>query len=115
MHASDNAFLATGTAANVALPPGARDARWNSGFVEAHYYVNPQFVVTARWETVRMSQQTDPATPTDLGNVDAYSGGIRWYPIMFSRAGLSGTRYLPLPLGSDAKGPRLFTAAGLKS
>lgn len=89
MHASDNAYLATGTAANVALPAGARDATWNSGFVEAHYYVNPQFVVTARWETVRMSQQADPAIPSDLGNVDAYSGGIRWYPIMFSRAGLS--------------------------
>jgi hypothetical protein len=36
-----------------------------------------------------MSQQADPATPTDLGNIDAYAGGIRWYPIMFSRAGLS--------------------------
>ena len=89
MHASDNAYLATGTAANAALPPGVRDAQWNSGFVEAHYYVNPQFVVTARWETVRMSQQADPATPSDLGNIDAYSGGVRWYPIMFSRAGLS--------------------------
>jgi len=89
MHASDNAYLATATAANVALPPGVRDAQWNSGFVEAHYYVNPQFVLTGRWETVRMSQQADPATPNDFGNIDAYSGGVRWYPIMFSRAGLS--------------------------
>ena len=89
MHASDDAYLATGTAANVALPPGARDARWNSGFVEAHYYVNPQLVFTGRWETVRMSQQADPTLPSDLGNIDAYSAGVRWYPIMFSRAGLS--------------------------
>ena len=89
MHASDNAYLATATAANATLPPGVRDARWNSAFVEAHYYVNPQFVLTGRWETVRMSQQADPATPSDLGNIDAYSGGVRWYPIMFSRAGLS--------------------------
>src|SRR5207244_4031616 len=81
--------LRPGTAANVSLPPGARDARCNSGFVEAHSYVNPQLVPTGRWETVRMSQQADPTLPSDLGNIDAYSGGIRWYPIMFSRAGLS--------------------------
>ena len=89
MHASDNAYLATGTAANAALPPGAKNAVWNSGFLEAHYYVSPQMVFTGRYETVRMSQQADPATPKTLGNTDAYSAGIRWYPIMFSRAGLS--------------------------
>ena len=89
MHASDNAYLATGTAANATLPAGGRDATWNAAFLEAHYYVSPQLVFTGRYETVRMSQQADPATPRDLGNIDAYSGGIRWYPIMFSRAGLS--------------------------
>jgi len=89
MHASDNAYLATGTAATAALPPGARDARWNAGFLEAHYYVSPQLVFTGRYETIRMSQQADPATLSDLGNIDGYSGGIRWYPIMFARAGLS--------------------------
>ena len=89
LHASDNAYLATGTAANAALPPGAKNAVWNSGFLEAHYYVSPQMVFTGRYETVRMSQQADPATPKTLGNTDAYSAGIRWYPIMFSRAGLS--------------------------
>jgi hypothetical protein len=89
MHASDNVYLATGTPATGTLPAGARDATWNAGFLEAHYYVSPQLVFTGRYETIRMSQQTDPATPSDLGNIDAYSGGIRWYPIMFSRAGLS--------------------------
>jgi hypothetical protein len=89
MHASDNAFLATGTAATAALPPGAQDATWNAGFLEAHYYVNPQLVFTGRFETVRMSQQALAGTPSDLGDIDAYSGGVRWYPIMFARAGLS--------------------------
>jgi hypothetical protein len=89
MHASDNAYLATGTPANAVLPGGVRDARWNAAFLEAHYYVSPQLVFTGRYETIRMAQQADPATPSDLGNVDAYSGGVRWYPIMFSRAGLS--------------------------
>ena len=89
LHANDNAYLATSTPGNVALPAGARDAKWNAAFLEAHYYVNPQLVFTGRYETVRMSQQADPALPSDLGNIDAYSGGVRWYPIMFSRAGLS--------------------------
>ena len=31
----------------------------------------------------------DPATPKTLGNIDAYTFGYRWYPIMFSRAGLA--------------------------
>jgi hypothetical protein len=89
MHASDNAFLATATPANGTLPAGARNATWNAAFLEAHYYVNPQLVFTGRYETVTMSQQAIPGTPSDLGNIQAYSGGVRWYPIMFSRAGLS--------------------------
>ena len=89
MHASDDKFLATSTPANATLPAGAQNAVWNASFLEAHYYVSPQLVFTGRFETVRMSQQAVAGTPGDLGNVDAYSGGVRWYPIMFSRAGLS--------------------------
>jgi len=89
MHASDNAYLGTGVGAGGTLPAGAQDAVWNSAFLEAHYYVNPQLVFTGRYEAVRMSQQADPATPSNLGNVDALTAGFRWYPIMFSRAGLA--------------------------
>jgi hypothetical protein len=89
MHASDNAFLATGTPANAALPAGAKDAQWNAAFLEAHYYVSPQLVFVGRFETVRMSQQAMPGTPSALGNISAYSAGVRVYPIMFSRAGLA--------------------------
>jgi hypothetical protein len=30
-----------------------------------------------------------PTLPSNLGDIDAYSVGYRWYPIMFSRAGLA--------------------------
>jgi hypothetical protein len=79
MHASDNKDLAGGT----------RNATWNSGLLEAHFYVNPQLVFTQRSELIRMSRQADPATPKKLGNIDAFTFGYRWYPIMFSRAGLA--------------------------
>jgi hypothetical protein len=98
MHGYDNAFLGTSTAANVPLPMGARSPTWNGGFIESHYYVNPQLVFTGRWEIIRMSRQAFPETtttpgamtmPGNQGNIDAYSFGYRWYPIMFSRAGLA--------------------------
>ena len=89
MHASDDKFLANATPANGTLPAGAQDATWNAAFLEAHYYVSPQLVFTGRFETVRMAQQAISGTQKNLGDVDAFSGGVRWYPIMFSRAGLS--------------------------
>src|SRR2546425_13166774 len=89
MHASDDKYLANATPSNGTLPAGAQAAVWNAGFLEAHYYVSPQLVFTGRYETVRMSQQGLSTTPTDFGNIDAYSAGVRWYPIMFARAGLS--------------------------
>lgn len=93
MHGQDNVFLGNGVAANDpgSLPPGAAGPSWNGGFVEAHYTVNPQFIFTGRYELVHMSRQANPAlaaTP-NLGNVDSFTIGYRWYPIMFSRAGLA--------------------------
>jgi hypothetical protein len=71
------------------LAGGTRSATWNGALVEFHYYVNPQLVFTQRDEIIRMSHQSDPATPKTLGNIDAFTFGYRWYPIMFSRAGLA--------------------------
>lgn len=93
MHGQDNVYLGNGIAVNDpnGLPPGAVGPTWNGGFVEAHYTVNPQFILTGRYETVRMSRQANPdlaATPS-LGNVDSFTIGYRWYPIMLSRAGLA--------------------------
>ncbi|HTD71186.1 MAG TPA: hypothetical protein VK647_12105 [Gemmatimonadales bacterium] len=78
-HASDDA----------ALGPGTDKPTWNSALLEAHYVVNPQFLVQGRYELLRMSQQGDPAIPKTQGNADAIALGVRVYPFMFSRAGMA--------------------------
>jgi hypothetical protein len=93
MHGQDNVYLGNDKLANDpgSLPPGAVGPTWNGGFVEAHYTVNPQLIFTGRYELVHMSRQANPnlaATPS-LGNVDSFTIGYRWYPIMLSRAGLA--------------------------
>ncbi len=89
MHAHDNVFLGTSTPSNGTLPTGAQAPSWNGAFVEAQYYQSPQLVFVGRYEAIRMQTQALPTNPSDLGNIDAYSVGYRWYPIMFSRAGLA--------------------------
>ena len=89
MHGYDSAYLGTGTAANMPLPTGAMAPTWNSGFVEAHLHLNPQFSFEERTEFIRMSRQALTTNLSNLGNIDAYSVGYRWYPLMFSRGGLA--------------------------
>lgn len=68
---------------------GTQNASWNSYLLEAHYFVNPQLMLLGRGDFLRMSKQGDPATPKTQGNTDAITVGVRYYPIMFSRAGLA--------------------------
>jgi hypothetical protein len=89
LHGYESAFLGTNTPANAALPDGAMAPTWNAGFVETHLHLSPQFVFTNRFELIRMSRQALPETPLNTGNIDAYTVGYRWYPIMFSRAGIA--------------------------
>ena len=91
MHGQDNVFLGNSVAANNpgALPTGAAGPTWNGGFVEGHYTVNPQLIFTGRYELVHMSRQANPSNLPNLGNVDSFTVGYRWYPIMLSRAGLA--------------------------
>jgi hypothetical protein len=91
LHGYENKFLANATADNNAsgLPVGARSASWNSGFVDVDYQPSPQLIFTSRFELVRMAQQGNPTLPGNMGNLDAVTFGYRWYPIMFSRAGLA--------------------------
>ena len=89
LHGWENAFLGAGTPGNVVLPAGAQAPTWNGGFVETHYTYNPKLIFVQRNEFVRMSRQPFASDPSDFGNLDAYSFGARWYPIMFSRAGLA--------------------------
>ncbi len=88
-HGSDDKYFGTSTPANVALPVGARNPSWNGAFIEPHFTLNPQFIIFQRSEWVRMSQQAIPGTPSNLGDIDAYTFGYRWYPIMTSRAGFA--------------------------
>jgi hypothetical protein len=119
MHGYDNAFLGTSTASNTSLPTGAVGPEWNAGFVEFGYYVNPQFVAIGRYELVRMQRQALPTTPSSQGNIDAYSVGFRWMPIMFSRAGValhgeySITKSIGIvPLSADGTGSPPLSPTG---
>jgi hypothetical protein len=88
-HGSDSAYFATSTASSDPLPGGARSAVWNGAFVETHYVYSPQLVFIQRSEWIRMSQQAIPGTPSNLGDIDNYVVGYRFYPIMNSRAGFA--------------------------
>jgi hypothetical protein len=71
------------------LPPGSRAPIWNGYMVETHYVYNPQLIFIQRSEWERMQQQASPAMPSNLGNIDMYTFGFRWYPIMNPRAGFA--------------------------
>jgi hypothetical protein len=91
LHGQDNVYLGNAVPANQpsALPAGAVGPEWNGGFVEAHYTYNPRFVLIGKYELIRMSRQANPAIRGDLGNLDNWAVGYRWYPIMNPRAGLA--------------------------
>ncbi len=94
MHGSDNVFLGNAVAANQPqnLPISAVGPTWNGGFVEGHYNPTPRWIFTGRYELARMSRQANPSIPTDAGNLDTWTIGYRWYPIMSPRAGLAWTQ-----------------------
>jgi hypothetical protein len=71
------------------LPPGSRAPTWNGILVEPHYVYSPQLTFIGRFETIRMSQQSTPGTPSNLGNISAYTLAFRYNPFMTSRAGFA--------------------------
>lgn len=91
LHGRDNVFLGNGVPANqpAQLPIGATAPAWNGGFVEGHYNPNPRLIVTGRYELIRMSRQANPFIRRNAGNLDTWTLGYRWYPIMSPRAGLA--------------------------
>jgi len=114
-HGSDSRYFGTSTAANAPLPPGARSPTWNGYLLETHYVYSPQLIFIQRSEWERMSHQALPTMPSNFGNIDMYTFGYRWYPIMTSRAGFawhneySWTRQRgTAPDGSDLTSSSLF-------
>jgi hypothetical protein len=71
------------------LPATARAPTWNGYMVETHYVYNPQLIFIQRSEWERVSQQSLTTLPSNLGNIDMYTFGFRWYPIMNPRAGFA--------------------------
>ena len=94
MHGSDDVFLGNGVASNHPenLPIGAVGPTWNGGFVEGHYNPTPRWIFLSRYELARMSRQANASIRSDAGNLDTWSVGYRWYPIMSPRAGLAWTQ-----------------------
>lgn len=91
MHGYDNVFLGNAVPANqpALLPVGAAGPTWNGGFVEGHYNPNPRLILIGKYELVRMSRQANPTNRANLGNLDTWTVGYRWYPFMSPRAGLA--------------------------
>src|ERR1700722_307074 len=120
MYGHDNAYLGAGVPSNTALPAGAQAPAFVGGFLESHYYVSPQLVFFGRFEKINVAQQAfvNLGFPSDYGNVTAYSVGYRWYPIMFSRAGLAWHNEYSivrsngfLPLSGNGAGLQVFNLA----
>ncbi|MGA9390501.1 MAG: hypothetical protein WBV69_08655 [Candidatus Sulfotelmatobacter sp.] len=82
--------IATGNnTTGTTLPAGARAPTWNGVLFEPHYVYSPQLIFIGRYETIRMSQQSSPGTPQNLGNISTYTIGYRYNPFMTSRAGFA--------------------------
>jgi hypothetical protein len=71
------------------LASGSRAPNWNGVLFEPHYVYSPQLIFIGRFETIRMSQQSTPGTPSNLGNISTYTVGYRYNPFMTSRAGFA--------------------------
>ena len=90
-HGSDSPYFAAtpATPANTPLLAGTQSPTWNGYMVETHYVYNPQLILIQRSEFERISQQGLPGVPSDMGNLNMFTFGYRWYPIMNPRAGFA--------------------------
>jgi hypothetical protein len=116
-HGSDNAWFGQGygdlvdnlnglnNAPGGTLPAGAQAPSWNGVLFEPHYVASPQLIFIGRYETIRMSKQSNGAgcdvslactggtgpgaSASNLGNISTYTIGYRYNPFMTSRAGFA--------------------------
>ena len=94
LHGYDNVFLGNSVPSNqpARLPVGAVAPVWNSGFVEGHYNPTPRWIAIGKYELNRVSREANPNIRSNVGNLDTWTVGYRWYPIMSPRAGLAWTQ-----------------------
>jgi hypothetical protein len=115
-HGEDNAWfgqgygdLIGGTVTGNNLPgttlaAGSQAPTWNGVLLEPHYVYSPQLIFIGRYETMRMSRQSNGAgcltSPTpcggngapsasNFGDISTYTVGFRYNPFMTSRAGFA--------------------------
>jgi hypothetical protein len=88
-HGWDDVYLGSNTAVGTPLPSGARSPSWNGALIEPHYTVSPRLVFIGRYEAIRMSQQVFASNPSNFGNIDVGTAGLRFYPFISSRAGFA--------------------------
>jgi hypothetical protein len=88
-HGWDNVYLGSNTIAGNALPTGAQAPSWNGALIEPHYTLNPRVVFIGRYEAIRMQQQVFASNPSNFGNMDVGTAGLRFYPFLSSRAGFA--------------------------
>jgi len=126
-HGEDNAWFGQGygdvidgvssvnNTPGTVLPPGSRSPSWNGVLFEPHYIYSPQLIFIGRYETIRMSQQSTPGTPSNLGNISTYTIGYRYNPFMTSRAGFAWHNEYNW-LHQDGTGPTLgLTSANINT
>jgi hypothetical protein len=116
-HGEDNAWfgqgygdLIGGTVTGNNLPGttlafGAQAPTWNGVLIEPHYVYSPQLIFIGRFETIRMSRQSNGAgcatdtvilcggntlpSASNFGNISTYTLAFRYNPFMTSRAGFA--------------------------
>jgi hypothetical protein len=61
------------------IQAAARDGRYNGGFVEVNYHATPVLVLIGRYDTVKNSQQSDPAVKRSEGDIEQMVFAFRYY------------------------------------
>lgn len=71
------------------IQAAARNGRYNGGFVEVNYHVTPVLVLIGRYDTVKNSQQSDPAVKRSEGDIEQMVFAFRYYLNISSRTDLA--------------------------
>jgi hypothetical protein len=74
---------------NNGIQAAARDGKYNGGFVEVNYHVTPVLVLIGRYDTVKNSQQSDPAVKRSEGDIEQMVFAFRYYLNISSRTDLA--------------------------